>query len=80
MDYRDLNIWWDIGKRKIKHLSIKFSRKLAREKRSSRLELEKELNELLNTNHLNSNKVDIDRIKAEIIDLHNSRINGAKIR
>ena len=80
MDYRDLNIWWDIGNRKIKHLSIKFSKKLAREKRSSRLELEKDMSKLLNTNHLNSNKVDIDRIKAEITDLDNSRFNGAKIR
>ena len=80
MDFRDLSIWWDIGKRKIKHLSITFSRKLAREKRSSRLKLEKELNRLLSTNDSNCNKNEIDRIKAAITDLDNAIISGAKIR
>ena len=78
--FRNINIWWDIGKRKIKHLSIRFSKRLLREKRFLRQSLERELNQLSCTNTDNDNKDEIDRVKAELTEIDNAAILGAKIR
>ncbi len=79
-DFTDLNIWWDIGKKKIKHISIRFSKKLVRKARTQRRILESQLNTLIASNTKNNNKESIERVKSELIDIDNKTIAGAKIR
>ena len=79
-DFHDLRTWWDIGKKKIKHISVKFSKKKAREKRFQRNVLEARLSDLITSNAKNKNREKIDKIKAEITEIDNKAIAGAKIR
>ena len=79
-DFTDLNIWWDIGKKKIKHILIRFSKKLARQAKSHRRNLELQLNNLIASNTKNNNKENIEKIKSELTELDNKNIAGAKIR
>ena len=79
-DFTDLNIWWDIGKKKIKHISIRFSKKLVRKVRTQRLSLVSQLNTIIASNTKNNNKESIERVKSELINIDNKTIAGAKIR
>ena len=79
-EFRNLNIWWDFGKKKIKHLTIKFSKKIAREKRSKRSKLERDLIHYIQLNNNKTFNSKIDSINNELTELEQSRLNGAKIR
>ncbi len=78
--FRDLNAWWDIGKKKIKHISIAFSKKLARANRSKRRDLEQKLFDVIKLDAKNHMKSAVENIKDEIRALDNKAVKGAKIR
>ncbi len=69
-----------MGKKKIKHLSIRFSKKLARKKRFSRRVFKAQLNDLIKSNKRNNNSEKIEHVKKEILDIDNKAVEGAKIR
>ena len=74
-----LHIWWDIGKKKIRNLFKKFSKRLAKEKREKGIVLEGNLQKAtISTNENEKETVPLIREEIEVLDL--SSINGARIR
>ena len=74
-----LHIWWDIGKKKIRNRCIKFSKRLAKEKREKRTTLEDKLQKAtISTNENEKETIPLIRKEIEGLDLNN--INGARIR
>ena len=74
-----LDVWWDIGKRKIKKICQKFSINIARDHRYEREQLEKRIQDLsLSTDEGDINELAILRSKIHFLDL--AKINGARIR
>ena len=78
--FKDLNIWWDIGKKKLKHLSIIFSRKLAKGKHSASRKLESQVNDLVTSNSHKDNIKRIKKVSQDILNVDNKAVEGAKIR
>ena len=71
---------WESLKREIKYISISFSTKLAKQKRSAISSLEKELQHF-NKMSLDANQLQRkETIQSELDMLYNERCNGAKIR
>ncbi len=76
LDFSNLHAWWDIGKRKIKHICMKFSKRLAKERREKRVYLENQIRIMQE-----SRKIDnIDSLREAIKKLDNESIRGAQIR
>ena len=74
-----LDVWWDIGKKKIKHICLKFSKKFAKEKRKKRLEIENQIHALtLSRSPTSEDEISILREKIKEIDT--KEIQGARIR
>ncbi len=69
--YQDLNAWWDIRRKNIKHISIAFSKKLACAKQSKRRDLEHKLFDLTKLDAKNHLKTAVENIKDEIRALDN---------
>ena len=74
-----LDVWWDIGKKKIRGRCKTFSKKLAKEKKQRRRDLEDELQAIsFSTNPEDKIKANLIRKEVELIDMN--AINGARIR
>ncbi len=80
IDFRDINAWWDIGKRKIKHIAMKLSKRLARERRQKRARLEQKLRDLSALKPSRPVLDAIEALKSDITDLDNTLVHGARIR
>lgn len=73
------NVWWDLAKRKIKHICISFSKQIAKQKRCRRAELELQIRTLtLSGSEEDQQNLSLLKHELETIDI--TAINGARIR
>ena len=72
-----LDVWWDFLKRKIKHLSIKFSKKLAKSRRQERNRLQAKIQLLRSTDPSNAELTDALK---ELETHDNFLLSGARLR
>ena len=77
--YTDINVWWDLGKKKIKELCQWVSRKLSREKKERLQYIENKICEI-ESKPDHRDKSEIHDLKNELSDLYKSKGIGAKIR
>ena len=75
--YYDTNIWWDIGKRKVKEIAIWCSKEIAKEKRLNVCMLEKEINKLKGTN---ANIADINILQSKLQRIYEEKADGTRVR
>ena len=81
-DFADIRLWWDVGKIKLRQLTMSFSKRRAREKRSERQSLTKELASLRllidqgHANHLPRLK----QVESNLRELDLDDARGAQIR
>ncbi len=74
-----LHVWWDIGKKKLKHISIRISKSTCIKERLHRRNLESYLNRLIASNVDNKNRKEIEQVIQDIRKFDNIMICGAKI-
>ena len=74
-----LDVWWDLGKRKIRNLARTFSHRIAREKCSKRESLEPRILELSSQSDVET-VTELAHLRSQIASLDLQKINGARIQ
>ena len=78
-DFKNLNVWWDKGKLKLKDLCKKFSKQQANTNFQKQRQLEKELHTLLNQPKSGDISQQTGKIQQELGTIHNKLVTGTKI-
>ena len=81
-DFSDIRLWWDVGKIKVRQLSIHFSKRRARDKRTSRKSLTTELaslRTLLDQGH-DTHLPRFKQVESELQELDLDDARGAQVR
>ena len=75
--FKDLCLWWDIGKRKIREIAIWCSKVIARVKKTELQRLDNRINILSN---MPDQILELKKCQNDLRKLHESRAEGVKIR
>ena len=76
-EYKDVRTWWDVGKRHIKNMTIRFSKESKTDDQCKLDELEGKLND----KKFNEGDIDeINRLQFQYESIHSKKTEGAKIR
>ena len=76
-NYQDMGMWWDLGKKKIKDLTISISQLIARERNREKEVLENRLKFLKDRN---MQKDEINEIQMKLRKIHEQNGVGARVR
>ena len=78
INFNDLSLWWDIGKKKIKEITIWCSIKLKQDRANQRRIIERNIDIMKNNEHCNTD--DIEKEELKLRKLIEKEAEGIKIR